>query len=61
MKKFLLILAIGAFVACNDSATSTDNGVDSTADANVDSLGATSDSTMMNMDTTTTPSVDTLK
>ena len=41
MKKFLLILTLGAFVACNDSATSSKedkkdsvvNKIDSSADA----------------------------
>ena len=31
MKKFLLILAIGAFVACNDSGSSTSTSTDSSS------------------------------
>jgi hypothetical protein len=36
MKKLLLVLAIGAFAACNDSATSTETTVDSTTEVTVD-------------------------
>lgn len=52
MKKLLLILAIGAFVACNDNATSTENAVDSTADAMADSLENTGDSLSNKVDST---------
>lgn len=31
MKKLLLVLAIGAFAACNDSSTSTETPLDSAA------------------------------
>ena len=52
MKKLLLVLAIGAFVACNDSASSTENDIDSTADAVSDSLENTGDSLSNKLDST---------
>jgi hypothetical protein len=61
MKKLLLVLAIGAFAACNDSATSTENKVDSSAEATVDSLQATGDSLSNAIDSTTDVKVDSVK
>ena len=58
MKKLLLVLAIGAFAACNDSATSTENAVDSSANATVDSLEIKSDSLTTAIDSTTAAHVD---
>jgi hypothetical protein len=61
MKKLLLVLAIGAFAACNDSATSTDSAVDSTAEVKVDSIQATGDSLTNVIDSTTEVKVDSVK
>jgi hypothetical protein len=61
MKKLLLVLAIGAFAACNDSATSTENTVDSSAEATVDSLQATSDSLTNAIDSSTAVKVDSVQ
>lgn len=62
MKKLLLVLAIGAFVAsCNDGGTGTE-GADSTTTASPapDSTTVTPDSTTAMPDSTTT-STDTTK
>jgi hypothetical protein len=61
MKKLLLVLAIGAFAACNDSATSTDSAVDSTSEVTVDSLQETGDSLTNAIDSTTDVKVDSVK
>ena len=63
MKKLLLVLAIGAFAACNDSATSTENAVDTSANATVDSLtvDTSASTTTVDTTTTTTTTVDTTK
>ena len=58
MKKLLLVLAIGAFVACNDNAaeTKTDATVDSTTTVTVDTT------TTVTVDTTMAPAAaDTIK
>lgn len=52
MKKLLLVLAIGAFAACNDSATTEATSVDSTSTM-VDTT------TVAPMDTTSKMSADT--
>ena len=57
MKKFLFVLAIGAFAACNNSA-STEAKTDST---HVDSTKMTVDSTKMSVDTASKMSADTTK
>jgi hypothetical protein len=57
MKKLLLVLAIGAFAACNDSATSTDSSVDSTT-IDVQPSGDTAGAT--GSDTTTVLRTDSL-
>ena len=57
MKKFLFVLAIGAFAACNNSA-STDVKTDS---VKVDSTHVTVDSTKMSVDTSAKMSADTTK
>jgi hypothetical protein len=43
MKKLLLILAVGAFVACNNSGT-TESTIDSASKTTVDSPSVASDS-----------------
>ncbi len=63
MKKLLLVLAIGAFVAsCNDGGTGTEPTADSTTTASPapDSTTVTPDSTTAMPDSTTT-STDTTK
>ena len=56
MKKLLLILAIGAFVACNDNAGTEDGTSDTTTTAPVDTTSVTPmDTTSAPMDTTTRP------
>lgn len=52
MKKLLLVLAIGSFVACNDSASSTEKGADSSAGAMSDSVGSSVDTGMSRMSDT---------
>jgi hypothetical protein len=62
MKKFLLVLAIGAFVAsCNGSADSAAAKVDSTAGAVVDSAKATLDAAKATVDSTAKAVVDSAK
>jgi hypothetical protein len=62
MKKFLLVLAIGAFVAsCNNSADSAAAKVDSTAGAVVDSAKATLDAAKATVDSTAKAVVDSAK
>ena len=48
MKKLLLVLAIGAFAACNDSATTetTETTIDTTTIVTVDTLSTSADTTM---------------
>jgi hypothetical protein len=62
MKKLLLVLAIGAFAACNDSATSTETTVDSTS-VTVDTTmqSTTGDSLSTGADTTTGARVDSVQ
>lgn len=64
MKKLLLVLAIGAFVAsCNDGGTGTEPGKDTTSTAAPapDSTTVTPDSTAITPDSTATPAPDTEK
>lgn len=67
MKKLLLILAVGAFAACNDGATTTDtvdstaNVIDSTADAKIDSVQNSADSLVNKIDSAADAKIDTLK
>jgi hypothetical protein len=61
MKKLLLVLAIGAFAACNDSATSTESTVDSTTNVTVDSIQATSDSLTNAIDSSAAARVDSVQ
>lgn len=60
MKKFLFVLAIGAFAACNNSA-STESKVDSTASAATDSVKATADSAKTAIDSAASAAKDTIK
>ena len=61
MKKLLFALTIVAFAACNDSSTtSTEEVVDSTADAMIDSVEATSDSVQNAIDSTANATIDSL-
>lgn len=52
MKKFLVVFVIGGFTGCNNSATSTEKSVDSTANATIDSLKNTSDNNINKIDST---------
>lgn len=61
MKKLLLILAIGAFVACNDNATSTSNPVDSTLDDASNSVENTGDSLSNKVNSTIEAGADSLE
>jgi hypothetical protein len=61
MKKFLMVLAIGAFAACNNSATSTEKSVDSSANVTVDSMKTMHDSATHAIDTATSAKVDSVK
>ena len=60
MKKLLFALTVIAFTACNDTATSTEEVVDSTADAMIDSVEATSDSVQNAIDSTANATIDSL-
>ena len=60
MKKLLVIFAIGAFAACNGSA-STEAKVDSTATVAKDSVTAIADSAKTAIDSTATAAKDSLK
>ena len=61
MKKVFLVLAIGAFAACNNSATSTEKAVDSSANVTVDSLKNNGDSLTSAIDSTTAKKIDSTK
>ncbi|MDE3248541.1 MAG: hypothetical protein KGO82_07780 [Bacteroidota bacterium] len=62
MKKLLLVLAIGAFVAsCNNSAETATAPVDSAAKAMVDTAKATLDSAAAKVDSTAKAVVDSAK
>ena len=67
MKKLLFVFVLGAFVACNDSASttstndSTATAMDSTNEVKTDSLDAKTDSTINKMDSTTEAKTDSLK
>ena len=66
MKKLLVVLALGAFAACNngtgDSAVdSTANKIDSTANAKIDSVQTKADSISNKIDSTASAKTDSLK
>ncbi len=68
MKKILYVLAIVAFAACNNDASTTEekkdstaNVIDSTADAKRDSVENTSDSVKAKIDSTAEAKKDSLK
>ncbi len=67
MKKLLLVLAIGAFAACNNG-TSTETTmdsvaevVDSSADARIDSIQSAADSLSNKIDSSADAKIDALK
>jgi hypothetical protein len=60
MKQLLLVLAIGAFAACNNSA-STESKADSAAKAVTDTAKAAADTAKAKMDTAAKAAVDTAK
>jgi uncharacterized lipoprotein YajG len=60
MKKLFVVLAIGAFAACNGSS-STENKVDSAATVAKDSVTASADSTKTTIDSAATAAKDSLK
>jgi uncharacterized lipoprotein YajG len=60
MKKLFVVLAIGAFAACNGSS-STENKVDSTVSAAKDSVNAIVDSAKTAIDATASAAKDSLK
>jgi len=59
MKKLFVVLAIGAFAACNGSSTETK--VDSTASAAKDSVTAIADSAKTAIDSTASAAKDSIK
>ena len=59
MKKLFVVLAIGAFAACNGSSTETK--VDSTASAAKDSVTAIADSAKTSIDSTASAAKDSIK
>ncbi len=67
MKKLLFVVVLGAFVACNDSAStdsaidSTSSVIDSTNDFRTDSIANRADSLINKMDSTTEAKKDSLK
>lgn len=61
MKKLLFALTIIAFTACNDSeTTTTEEVVDSTADAMIDSVEVRADSVQSAIDSTADATIDSL-
>ena len=60
MKKLLLVLSIGAFVACN-SSTSTESTIDSAAKAATDTIKAAVDTAKAKIDSTVSAAKDSLK
>ncbi len=60
MKKLFVVFAIGAFAACNSSA-STETKVDSTATVAKDSVTAVADSAKTAIDSTATAAKDSIK
>jgi hypothetical protein len=60
MKKLFVVLAIGAFAACNSSA-STESKVDSAVSVAKDSVTAVGDSAKSKIDSTVTAAKDSLK
>ena len=60
MKKLLVIFAIGAFAACNGSA-STEAKVDSTSTVAKDSVNSVADSAKTAIDSAATAAKDSLK
>lgn len=58
MKKLLLILAIGAFVACNDAA---DKAVEENKDSTVNAIENKADSTTNKIDSTAGAAIDSTK
>ncbi|MEP7257260.1 MAG: hypothetical protein ABI687_02705 [Flavitalea sp.] len=62
MKKFLFVLALGAFVACNDSSKADETATDTVpAVLPVDPAVVTMDSTTVVIDSSAAKMVDTLK
>jgi hypothetical protein len=67
MKKLLLVLAIGAFAACNNgtdadkAADSTASAIDSSASAAKDSVNQSADSTKDAIDSSAAAAKDTTK
>lgn len=62
MKKLLLVLAIGAFVAsCNNAADTSAAAIDSAKTVAVDSIKATADSVKTVVDSTAKTAVDSVK
>ena len=53
MKKLLLILAIGAFVACNDNGSDEGTGADTTVTTGTDTSVVVPDTTLKPVDTVT--------
>ncbi len=60
MKKLLFVLFLGAFVACNESA-STESVIDSTAEASIDSVQMASDTMVNHIDSTADAKIDSLQ
>ena len=62
MKKLLLVLAIGAFVAsCNNSGDTAAAAVDTAKSAVIDTIKAVGDTAKAKVDSTVKAAVDTIK
>lgn len=67
MKKLLLVLAIGAFAACNNGTSTSETKdsavetIDSTADAKIDSLQNRADSLSNKIDSTADAKADAIQ
>ena len=61
MKKLFVVLAIGAFAACNNSASTETKSADSTVKAVDSSVTATADSAKAKIDSTAKAVVDSAK
>ncbi len=59
MKKFLVVVAMGVFAACNGSASSS-NMADSAAGAAKDAVSATADSAKTQVDSTASAAKDSI-
>ncbi len=61
MKKLLVVLAIGAFAACNNSASTENKSGDSATNVTVDTTTVKPDTTLTSVDTTQAKTDTTVK